>query len=588
MPEGHFIRVCQLEPGNQADEVHVYLRVFDLSARPPYTALSYVWGSAEDKATIRCHGEQLKIPTNLLEALKAIRHPTLGVWLWADSICMDQQSTEEKNHQVASMGKIYAGACKVIAWLGADPDDIASDAFSLARQIARHEYPLFPRLHTTIPPRHEIEDDGEWWTLVGYFDPQAFSGLDCAEKQRWERLTEVYRRPWFTRRWVIQEVGLAFSHTSVMCSDKTIPWQQLVDAAACTYMRGHELAKHFNMYPSIVRCCEMYHVFSNWGTRPRFVEILAIGSRFGYVDLRDKVYAMLSHPSARTEDGNLIVQPDYSCSTYELDVILAIQFLEKFHSLQILSAVQHNKSKVVEDINFASWIPSWELPSVYGLLWHTLTEEWYQTADGTLPCFHISDSDTTLNVTGLLIGSIDTYDTVMRSEWFVNRDPDDAHHIEALISFISASLNSSNCTYSTSAERAEAYHKTLTAGNPTVSSKDFAAFKKARILDSAHSSDTNSSNEAGSSECFAQAAAAYSHHRRLFTTTKGYIGLGPRPTQGGDILCVLFGCPVPFVLQPSGERYRLVGECYVHGVMQGEAIQAWKRGEYTEQEFVLW
>lgn len=77
LPEGDFIRVCQLEPGNEADDVHVRLLTFDLSTNVPYTALSYVWGSPGDKATIRCHGKRLTIPASLLEALKAIRHPTL-------------------------------------------------------------------------------------------------------------------------------------------------------------------------------------------------------------------------------------------------------------------------------------------------------------------------------------------------------------------------------------------------------------------------------------------------------------------------------------------------------------------------------
>ena len=56
-------------------------------------------------------------------------------------------------------------------------------------------------------------------------------------------------------------------------------------------------------------------------------------------------------------------------------------------------------------------------------------------------------------------------------------------------------------------------------------------------------------------------------------------GLGPRGTQLGDLICVLFGCSVPVILRPqldsSGSKimhYEIVGESYIYGMMDGEAI----------------
>ncbi|KAG5950336.1 hypothetical protein E4U53_005250 [Claviceps sorghi] len=54
------------------------------------------------------------------------------------------------------------------------------------------------------------------------------------------------------------------------------------------------------------------------------------------------------------------------------------------------------------------------------------------------------------------------------------------------------------------------------------------------------------------------------------------IGLMPLLTKAGDIVVIFHGCDVPYVVRPVQEEQgccRLVGEAYVHGVMNGEAMQ---------------
>jgi len=64
------------------------------------------------------------------------------------------------------------------------------------------------------------------------------------------------------------------------------------------------------------------------------------------------------------------------------------------------------------------------------------------------------------------------------------------------------------------------------------------------------------------------------HKRRVFLSTLGYVGLVPCDTQPGDIICILFGVHVPFVLRPFSEStYKLVGEAFVYGVMDGEIVE---------------
>lgn len=72
-------------------------------------------------------------------------------------------------------------------------------------------------------------------------------------------------------------------------------------------------------------------------------------------------------------------------------------------------------------------------------------------------------------------------------------------------------------------------------------------------------------------------AVLFTRHRRFAVTRKGYFVLGPGVLQEGDVVVVLRGGKVPFLLRrvsaigndPEG-GWVLVGECYVHGLMDGE------------------
>jgi hypothetical protein len=63
--------------------------------------------------------------------------------------------------------------------------------------------------------------------------------------------------------------------------------------------------------------------------------------------------------------------------------------------------------------------------------------------------------------------------------------------------------------------------------------------------------------------------------RRLFiSTNEEWLGLAPINTIAGDVIVLLEGGPVPYILRPKGEtsvkEYELVGDAYVHGAMDGE------------------
>lgn len=70
-------------------------------------------------------------------------------------------------------------------------------------------------------------------------------------------------------------------------------------------------------------------------------------------------------------------------------------------------------------------------------------------------------------------------------------------------------------------------------------------------------------------------------------TVKGYAGTCPRSTKPQDLVCIFDGGPMPFILRPTKQEkncYELIGECYIHGIMDGEAVVS---GDLLYQEFLL-
>lgn len=77
--------------------------------------------------------------------------------------------------------------------------------------------------------------------------------------------------------------------------------------------------------------------------------------------------------------------------------------------------------------------------------------------------------------------------------------------------------------------------------------------------------------------------------RKLFRTGENRsLGTGPRSLESGDIVCILAGGSVPYIIRPVGDvkdnKFRFIGEAYVHTIMHGEAVRT--RGR-TLREIIL-
>jgi hypothetical protein len=72
------------------------------------------------------------------------------------------------------------------------------------------------------------------------------------------------------------------------------------------------------------------------------------------------------------------------------------------------------------------------------------------------------------------------------------------------------------------------------------------------------------------------------------SSQKGYYGMASKEAQEGDLICILFGGEVSFVLRLNGDgRYRMIGGCYVYSIVNGEAMRKVEAGRILLQDFVI-
>lgn len=79
--------------------------------------------------------------------------------------------------------------------------------------------------------------------------------------------------------------------------------------------------------------------------------------------------------------------------------------------------------------------------------------------------------------------------------------------------------------------------------------------------------------------------------RRFSVSRMGRFGLVPRCAQVEDQICVIAGAAVPFIVRRlpttpgDSPRYHIVGSCYVHGLMSGEALANDRFEKFQDVDF---
>jgi hypothetical protein len=145
-----------------------------------YEALSYSWGDPKLKDYISLNGNVASVTVNLTRALEDIRLDHGTRVLWVDALCINQEDTTERNHQVKQMGAIYQKAERVVVWLGR------------------------PKRLKGANPASVLD------SLEKSFDPGLeYSAFKPDVKAKWLELTALCELPYWHRQWIVQEIGLA-------------------------------------------------------------------------------------------------------------------------------------------------------------------------------------------------------------------------------------------------------------------------------------------------------------------------------------------------------------------------------------------
>jgi hypothetical protein len=182
------IRLVELLPGSRGSPiccniVHSGIKFY----AEPYECLSYVWGPPLNLGSISMNGKTIHVRQNLQDALEAIRNEVKPRTLWIDALCINQKDVHERNKRVASMGKIFHYASKVLAWLGEAADD--SDM-------------VFDHIKSL--------DNGVFNEWDGPLNSRSA-----------EAILAFYCRPYWRRVWVIQEILGAIS-LDIFCGLKCV------------------------------------------------------------------------------------------------------------------------------------------------------------------------------------------------------------------------------------------------------------------------------------------------------------------------------------------------------------------------------
>lgn len=288
---------------------------------------------------------------------------------------------------------------------------------------------------------------------------------------------------------------------------------------------------------------------------------------FGYTDPRDKIYGLLSIAS---DAEQLRILPDYTQSVQTCYTIAARKIIGESKSCQLLLYCQ----TLQQDDSLPTWVPDWRTHRL-----ERFPHPIFPSGSSRVPFkatlelpLSIRDvgNDFKLGVRGILVDTI-TRITSGPVDPIDNDFYDD--NVYGYGTWWNRAYAAVGRVYEHTGESlARALGRTRIADDEEEHVRDArwspynVGGKEVRDLRKVPTADFHQ---------VAPKIIKYTLFRSLFTTSKKYMGLAPLTAREGDHVVLLPGADVPYVLRHvDGQEYSVVGHCYTHGIMFGEAADS--------------
>lgn len=584
------IRLLKIEPGLQNDDIFCTFAYAELSQKlvSYYETISYTWGDASLRGTIKVHGYVVDVPHSAEVVLRQFRLLRGERCLWIDAVCINQEDLDERSHQVSLMSDIYSKTVLNLIWLGENDADTMKKA---------HE-----SMNTVI--REMMRDTNDYCDLTKHlyatmgqllYSKTAITstGID------WEAIRNYYSSPWFGRLWIVQEAALAAK--SICYSGKSMqPLERVLKVAIWILHKINAMPAGF-VFPQGLKCAAAIFMYAdheygrheilyNRGQCATTLDLL-LGSLsdFDARDTRDHIFGIvgLYQKYMRCESLPLPLLPNYRASTRQVFRDVTRYLLQQSGDLGFLYNIKPSPDNICDD-SWLSWVPRWskkydgysEQREVRSRLTRADGDRNFDVTKSSLE----SDADA-LVVQGVQLGIVSHVTLEFTPKRFHDQGAEAMQELLEQSRSIHARLKSED-----SFRGSDRLAHTLIRGfdghtdivTETRSAELFAAFRYyifelgrfpcglSDVIEGASATGSNAAN-------FSQALANATFNRSIFSVASDFLGNGPSVTRPGDIAAIFFGFASPVILRPVVSRpleYRFVGYCYIHGVMEGEAVRA--------------
>jgi hypothetical protein len=268
---------------------------------------------------------------------------------------------------------------------------------------------------------------------------------------------------------------------------------------------------------------------------------------------KDRVFALLGV----LKDNPKFIKLDYSHSLAKIYTHCTLNAIEENRSLELLSLAGSSNRIEGNSLELPSWVPDWRIN-----VWERtipLQHSLYAAASG----FGLQKSYQ--HESSVLEVHVIQVDTIIARSFNLKSRP---------YSYWLADWELKHTAYPNGDPGYHAWVRTITLDRYDGDTGGFSRlspdiFKQYLGL----SQLQHRRDEDGMMHLFNETINSSLKSRAFFITESGYMGLGPLGIDTGDMVCILRGCNVPFLIRNENNHYILVGECFVWGLMDGEAVK---------------